>query len=578
MPTDVELIKDRIDLAELVRERVRLTRSGRHWKGRCPFHDDRSPSFFVFDDQRYFCFGCKAKGNAFDWVMQTEHVAFVDALKMLADIAGVTLTGGRQAASSDDQRIREALEAAQAFFRSQFESSAEAKAFAESRGLDFETCLKWEIGYAPDFEEGLIRHLRAARVPLAIAQTAGLVSGDESQGYRDFFIGRLMFPIRDEKGKLSAFGGRLIGQGEPKYLNSREIAGVFAKNRTLYGLNKAKPRIAEIHEAVICEGYMDVIACHKAGITQAVAPLGTSFTTHHARRLKRMCETVILAFDGDGAGVSAAVRTADLCAGEQLAVRIARMPEGQDPDVVLRSLGAEHLRQIVSQARSPLRFEVETMAAKAAGGPIIEDPAFWKQLARLLAHGDPIEAEMLIVEISARHPSAAHDRNAASRAVRLEVERLRPKPKKMKAAQNAPLARSLDLPDGPERPVLRAALHEEYREMVWEALAEPGLIVSEQGRKLADALIEQFEEPPKGDQSQVVSCLDGEALEVARALDRPADHIYDRPAEGELRPSEITSAIEILREERKRREELEKFRQTGDLSALNAFLSSKTSD
>ncbi|MFN8138271.1 MAG: DNA primase [Fimbriimonadales bacterium] len=572
MPSDVELIKSRVDLVELVQERVRLTRSSKGWKGRCPFHEDSSPSFFVYNDGHYYCFGCGQKGDLFEWVKRTENLDFADALKALALRAGVTLSGNRTQSSSDTNALRDILEQSLKFFRAELDKSEIAKSYLTRRGVDSDTISKWEIGYAPDFDESLIRFLKSQGVSLTQAAEAGVVSGEERQGFRDFFRARIIFPIRDESSRLAAFGGRLLGAGEPKYLNSREAPGLFDKGQTLYGLNRARGPIQEKKTIVLCEGYLDVIACHRAGITNAVAPLGTGFTTQHGRKAKRYAEKLITLFDGDKPGRTAAKRAAELCAGIELDARIAVLPEGDDPDTMFSRGDAARLRERVESPTTPLRFEIRELAGEFGDVAIIEDVVFWRTATKMLAMADPVEADMLVIELSSKHPSARFDASAAMTAIRKQVEAARPKPKQSKAAVGgAATKRVAELPLGAERPILRAAFSEAFRVTAWHLLMEVGLIVSPPGRKLADSLLETFAEPPQGPGEPMVAALDEDAAEIARLLEKPIESIHDRAHE-DVTLAAIEGSAEKLREERRHREKMSEFGATGDLAALSEFL------
>lgn len=570
MSSDAESLRAKVDLLDLVKERVKLTRSGRNWKGNCPFHQDRSPSFFVFEDGRFYCYGCLAHGDIFEWVKRTENVDFPRALEMLAARAGVTLTGKASRSATNSQELREVLETALKFFRARFQESEAAREYASQRGLDRETILSWEIGFAPPGDEELVSYLKRSGLSLKTGGEASVLSGTEAEGYRDFFRGRIIFPIRNERGSLVGFGGRLIASGEPKYLNSRDTEGLFSKSSTLFGLHKAKGTLANGEPAVICEGYLDVIACHRAGIHTALAPLGTSLTETHARMLNKQCASVTLLFDGDTAGQAAARRSIEVLKQTSILPQIAVLRSGDDPDKIFTRDGAEALRQLVKNPISPVRFELDALLSPFSAEPQITDQAFWRSATALLSTADPVEAEALLIELASKHPTASRDRRAAADAIRAQVFSKRPRHGSVKSqSRTTPATERVELPPLAECTILRAALGEEFREDVWSFLSEDGLIVSPNGRALADSILEEFPIPPRGEPRVLTSRLSDEVMHIVRHLDRPADSIYGKPIEPDLRPPDIEDAVEALRRQRERRQILEEYEATADLAQLS---------
>ncbi|MCH8980224.1 MAG: DNA primase, partial [Armatimonadetes bacterium] len=276
MADERELVRSRIDILDLVGQRVRLKRSGKNWTGLCPFHEDRNPSFSVSPDiGRYKCWSCDASGDVFTWVMETQGVEFREALEILAKQAGVELTRGSRQDHTRRRRMTDAMAVALDFFRDQLQVSQRAREYCKGRGLDDDTLARWDIGYAPDLGEALAAELKKKGCKLSECRELFLVDGNEQIGYGDRFRGRVIFPIRDDQGNLIAFGGRIIGDGRPKYINSSDTP-LFSKSRTLYGMHRARDTVRKLRRAVVVEGYLDVIACHRAGVTNAVATLGTS--------------------------------------------------------------------------------------------------------------------------------------------------------------------------------------------------------------------------------------------------------------------------------------------------------------
>lgn len=356
--SDRDRVLDATDLVALVGEHVQLRPKGREHVGLCPFHDDRTPSMSVVTHKGsgfYKCFSCGAAGNAIDFMMNYHKMEFIDALRALAERAGIELrqTRSEDGATGGRRRLLRANAVAANYFRKALahpEAGAAARAAIERRGISDAMRERFGLGAAPDSWDGLVRHIDRLRahnaasrgddaVPEAeVFRAAGLVR-DGRQGPIDGFRNRVIFPICDEMGQPIAFGARQIDpKDDPKYLNSPE-SGVFQKGRGLYGIHLAKKSIIDSRTAVICEGYTDVIACHEAGVTNAVATLGTALTREHARMLKRMAERVVLLFDGDAAGQKAADRAIEVFFAEPIDVRICTLPDDLDPDELLRQEG-----------------------------------------------------------------------------------------------------------------------------------------------------------------------------------------------------------------------------------------------
>lgn len=358
----IEEIRRRVDIVEVVSEHVELRRQGRNLIGLCPFHQEKTPSFSVHPEGQFFhCFGCGVGGDVFRFVQLREGLDFPEAVRRLARRAGVpeeelapTAAARRRAARR--ARLVALNERALAYFRAQLSgpAGARARAYLERRGIDAEMADRFGLGYAPG-DGGLLRALAGQRgtQPNSVQQDAralGLVL-EGRWGLYERFRDRLIFPIRDPSGQVIGFGGRLLGEGRgPKYLNSPE-SPLFHKGRVLYALDQAAAELRrEGKEAIVVEGYMDVIALHQAGITQAVASLGTSFTQEQAALLKRYTSQAVIAYDGDAAGDRATVRGLQILAEQGVAVRVASLPEGEDPDSLARRGGPEAVQQVLEGA------------------------------------------------------------------------------------------------------------------------------------------------------------------------------------------------------------------------------------
>lgn len=364
----IEQIKDRLDIVEFIRQYVpNLKRAGKTYKACCPFHHEKTPSFTCSSEKGlFYCFGCQAGGDIFEFLMKMENLSFNEALEKLAERAGVEYKLQRANFSAEEQRrasARKALDFARSFYHKNLLSAegTHARAYVKERNLTKETCVKFELGLAFNDATALARAAKAAGYNENDLKEAGLCLRTDF-GMRDYFRNRLMFPIINQRGDTVGFGGRILGQGEPKYLNSPETV-LFTKSHVLYGLNFAGPAIRKADRAVLLEGYMDVIGCHQAGIDYTVAPLGTSLTEEHARLLKRYTENIIILFDPDEAGIKAALRGSLVLISHGLFVKIATLPGGLDPDEYVAKYGKESFEQILDKAEDFIAFHTRLRLA-----------------------------------------------------------------------------------------------------------------------------------------------------------------------------------------------------------------------
>lgn len=378
-PDFLEELRSRLTLSDVIGRKVALKRKGREFQGLCPFHNEKTPSFTVNDRKGFYhCFGCGAHGDVVGFVMQSEGLSFPDAVERLARDAGLALPAATPAERQRAARaasLHTVVERAASWFEAQLWSPAggPALAYLRQRGLDDETIRRFRLGFAPDRRDGLKRALMSTEMPEALLVEAGLLivpEGDRDS--YDRFRGRVIFPIGDRRGRLIAFGGRLMGPGEPKYLNSPETP-LFHKGDTLYALAAAREAVVTGAELIVAEGYMDVIALHRAGFGGAVAPLGTALTEDQLRLLWKLAPEPILCFDGDKAGARAAARAAEralplLRPGHSL--RFLSLPAGEDPDSLIRQHGATAFATVLATARPlvDLVWEQET-AGRALDTP-----------------------------------------------------------------------------------------------------------------------------------------------------------------------------------------------------------------
>ncbi len=371
-PGFLDELRGRISLPGLVSRQVKLERRGREFAGLCPFHTEKTPSFYVVEDKNFFhCFGCGAHGDAIGFVMRADNLDFLEAVEKLAGEAGLAVPQSTPEEREKAQRqktLLETLEAAAAFYEARLWSPAgsTARNYLGARGLDADAIRRFRLGWAPDDRQSLKRAL-VADFSEALLVEAGLLYRPEEGEAFDYFRNRVMFPIGDRAGRIIAFGGRVLADGQPKYLNSPE-SPIFQKGRVLYGWSAARAAAGDRRDAIVTEGYMDVIALHHAGFASAVAPLGTALTEYQLEELWRLGPEPILCFDGDAAGQRAAARALRralplLRPGRSL--RFAVLPSGADPDSLIRRAGRDIFEQVLAAARplSHMLWEIELGAS-----------------------------------------------------------------------------------------------------------------------------------------------------------------------------------------------------------------------
>ena len=340
----IDEIMTRIDIVELISSYINLTRRGKNHVALCPFHSEDTPSFSVSPDKQiFYCFGCQKGGNAVDFIMEMETLTYPEALRKLAEKTGVKVpenaSPSQIAAQSQRQTMLRLHELATAYYQANLAVPHNpAWVYLQQRGISGEMALKFKLGYAlPDQWQALYGHLQQQGYSGELMEKAGLVGKSDKTGrYYDKFHGRLIFPIADYRGQVVAFGGRVLDDAQPKYLNSPQTP-IYNKSVNLFGLPQAAPAIRQSDSAVIMEGYLDVISAHQHGVNNAIASLGTAFTVEHGRLLRRYTERVLLAYDGDKAGAAAALRGLEILRAQGLKVRVLVLPPGQDPDDFLRS-------------------------------------------------------------------------------------------------------------------------------------------------------------------------------------------------------------------------------------------------
>ena len=401
----IEEVRQKNDIVDVVSQYVRLTRRGSTYFGLCPFHNEKTPSFSVTPGkQMYYCFGCGAGGNVYNFIMEYENYTFGEALKHLADRAGVELPKieySREVREKAEQRA-ELLEinkqAAQYYYyQLRTEGGKIGYQYLSGRGLSEETMRKFGLGYSDKFGGGLYTFLKSKGYSDERLRESGLFNVDERHGMYDKFWNRVIFPIMDVNNRVIGFGGRVMGEGKPKYLNSPETK-IFDKSRNLYGLNVA--RTTRKNYLILCEGYMDVIAMHQAGFTNAVASLGTALTSGHASLVKRYTREVLLLYDSDGAGIRAALRAIPILREAGVTSRVVSLKPWKDPDEFIKNEGAEAFEERLNQATDSFMFRVHIAEQDfAMDAPQGQNQFFERCAEMLLELSDELERNLYIEAI-----------------------------------------------------------------------------------------------------------------------------------------------------------------------------------
>lgn len=520
----VEEIRSGNDIVDVISGYVRLTKKGSTYFGLCPFHNEKTPSFSVSPNkQMYYCFGCGAGGNVITFLMEYENYTFPEALEVLANRIGIELpkqemTAEQRKASDKRARLLEVNKEAAKYFYTLLRSERGTRAheYFRNRGLSEETIKKFGLGYSDKYSDDLYRYLRSKGYEDELLKDSGLISIDEKRGGHDKFWNRAMFPIMDVRGKVIGFGGRVMGDGEPKYLNSPETM-IFDKSRNLYGLNLA--RTTKKNQILLCEGYMDVIALHQAGFDNAVAALGTAFTVGHANLLRRYTKEVYLTFDSDGAGIRAAKRAIPILKEAGITAKVINMQPYKDPDEFIKALGAEAYEERIKNAESSFMFEIRIMEEDYD----LKDPegkaAFYNEIAKqLLQFSEELEREVYIEAIAEKYGMGFENlrklvnklgtQPELARQVRQQQKGTMPKEKRkkedgMKQSQKLLLTWLIEEP----------GLYQRIQEYI-----HPEDFTEEIYRKAAEILFRQYEEEGKPNPAQIVSLFGEEEQREIAAL------------------------------------------------------------
>jgi DNA primase len=556
----IDELVGRIDIVEVIDARVPLKRRGREYIACCPFHGEKTPSFTVSPDKQFYhCFGCGAHGTAIGFLMEFERMEFVEAVETLAQSQGLEVPreGGVEAPRERHDSLLDLMAKAERFFREQLKATPAAIEYLKERGLSGETAAAFALGYAPDRWDALLS--RFAPNAAEDLERAGLVIRREQGGHYDRFRGRVMFPIRDRRGRTIGFGGRVLGQGEPKYLNSPETP-LFHKGRELYGLYEARRGEARLDRVLVVEGYMDVIALAQAGISNVVATLGTATTAEHLERLFRMTAQVVFCFDGDRAGRQAAWRaleTALPVLNDARAAYFLFLPEGEDPDSLVRAEGAEGLNARLASATGVAEFLLQglrerhetgtaagrarlTEAARGLLAPLTEG-VLKDQIVEALARLVGLDGARLARHLSGEVPQApAREPGLRRTPMRRTLALLLAEPTLAQALEPPPWLAASTLPGAA---LLRELLETLRRE---PQLSSAALIERWRGREEADHLARLLAEPEPPAEAEVRARELQDALERLRLKDRAlrAENLLEQ---SRIRPLEAGEKEELRR-------------------------------
>lgn len=405
----IEEVRTRNDIVEVISGYVRLQKKGSNYFGLCPFHNEKSPSFSVSPGkQMYYCFGCGAGGNVITFLMEYENQTFPEAVRTLAQRAGIALPeadDSKEARQADSRRAKllEINKEAAKYFYYQLrtERGSVGMEYLRKRELSDETMNHFGLGYANKYSNDLIQYLKSKGYSEDLIRDAGLCNVDEKHGMYDKFWNRVMFPIQDINHRVIGFGGRVMGDGKPKYLNSPETE-IFDKSRNLYGLNFA--RTSRKGNVILCEGYMDVIAMHQAGFTQAVASLGTAFTSGQASLLRRYANEILLSYDSDGAGVNAALRAIGILKESGMTGRVINLEPYKDPDEFIKALGGEEFQKRLDHAENSFFFELRQLQKNYDLSDPEQKTAFHREIARkLCTFSEEVERENYIEAVAQKY-------------------------------------------------------------------------------------------------------------------------------------------------------------------------------
>lgn len=527
----IQKVKEHNDIVDIISEKVRLKKTGRNFSGLCPFHNEKSPSFSVSQEKQiYKCFGCGEAGNVISFVMKDRNMNFVEAVKYLAERANIPIEDGRRGPSKTEQKkemLYKINVAAAKFFFSNLMNTPEGKDYFLNRGIKIETIKRFGLGYAKDSWNSLIFHLRKLGFKDELMAEAGLISINQEKGRKyDRFRNRVMFPVFDYRGKVIGFGGRVLDDSKPKYLNSPETL-VFQKGTNLYGLNFALKHNMKERYFIMVEGYMDLIALHQCGITNVVASLGTALTVNQARLLKRYADKVIISYDADMAGQMATMRGLEILRNAGFDVRVLSIPQGKDPDEYVRSNGKDAFLKLIHSAEPLIDYRLK----KAEEGINFKDSEaviqYSNKVMEIIADLNPVEKDVFIkkasentgikeqtlFDILGKKLNGSNDKNEFYREE--QQKKVYVEPAHIKA----------------ERSLIKLMLkNEEYLSYIMERILEDDLILPEH-KQIFTTIIEA-----KGENiNNIVSHLDSKLTEVKTIEELVKIKEYDVFLDGDIK-------------------------------------------
>jgi DNA primase len=572
----IDELMRRVDIVDLIDTRVPLRKTGRDYTARCPFHEEKSPSFTVSPTKQFYhCFGCGAHGTALGFLMAYERIDFGDAVRELAAKVGMEIphSASNITAASSHEPLYGILEKAAHYFRQQLRQHPQAVEYLKQRGLSGATAGEYAIGFAPSGWDGLLREMGKTAGDQALLLEAGLIIKKDRDGYYDRFRSRVMFPIRDRRGRVIAFGGRVLDkEGTPKYLNSPETP-VFHKGRELYGLYEAQKALRRLDKLVVVEGYMDVVALAQHGIHYAVATLGTATSSDHIERLFRLTPDVIFCFDGDRAGRDAARRALEVllpAMRQGRGVRFLFLPEGEDPDSLVRKEGQGRFDERIAQSVPFSTFFYEVLTKQAdistmeGRARLVELAKPWlsKLPAGVLKHMMMIrlaELSKLDADVVAQNLGLAHPHNLPPRAIHDK-----PRPGSAQRPARSPVRAGIELLL--HNPQLAASAGDPRR---WAKLDIPGMgllvtlleLSQAQPHLHSAALLERWRDTPEGEQLAELAkwdpllppdSLDAEFRGVVRLLDirlaeQRREELHAKWQRDGLSPAEKAEYVELQR-------------------------------
>lgn len=551
----IEEVRSRNDIADIIGSYLPLKNAGTRFKANCPFHKEKTPSFTVSPDRQiYHCFGCGAGGDVIRFIQEYEKVDFMTALQMLADRCGMELNfeEGGTGDGADRRKLFQIHEGVAQLYQRilmEHESGEAGRSYLATRALSPEIIKEFQIGFSPDRFDALEKWAQQKKVPLELMEKAGLmIKSDKGRGYYDRFRNRLMFPIRDEAGRVIGFSGRAIVKDEKsgKYVNSPETP-LFHKSRVLFAIDKARRAMADSRQAIIVEGQIDAIRCHEAGLANVVASQGTALTSDHARMIRRYADEVILVLDADAAGQKAALKSSAAFIAEELSVRVASLPPGEDPDSLIRDHGAEALRERVKSAVSALDFLINCFAQtenlKTETGVMRTAKAVQALIAQ--APG-AVQRDRMVKQ-------AAERLGLSSSALQRDLARRKERPAPAAAAPEAPPAAPAKHPDEEVALIQMLFLHPETVFPVVADHLPPEYLTDPDCRLLMELIL--------ADPAAVMDSIPGDRPEAQRLAARI--QVEDVKVKGEASPARAAQDIVMTLWRRALNEKRKSFSQGG---------------